>query len=200
MSKKLPPNPNLEQLSKQAKDLLKAHRKGDASVCERLRTLHRFSGASDGDILAAKITLIDAQFVLAMEYGFKTWNEMKSFVKSSKNQGPFKEIEDLGAMSDRGFRLLIQEAGPVGKEVVCGLLAMPPQIFGRFWKKLSPAEQDGIQEDWRLFAHRCVWQTVRDSKDELVRLANGLAQQRKEEIYTEGEEWRQDWEKETVVG
>ncbi len=36
MTTSLPPKANLEQLKKQAKDLLKAHRNGDAAVCEAL--------------------------------------------------------------------------------------------------------------------------------------------------------------------
>ena len=47
MSLSLPDRPNLEQLRKQAKDLLKAHRQGDASACRILRHLARFAAVSD---------------------------------------------------------------------------------------------------------------------------------------------------------
>ena len=47
MSLSLPDAPNLEQLRKQAKDLVKARRSGDTAACDTLRRLGRFKGASD---------------------------------------------------------------------------------------------------------------------------------------------------------
>ncbi|HEX2268738.1 MAG TPA: hypothetical protein VHH35_04365 [Pyrinomonadaceae bacterium] len=61
---RLPERPSLEQLRKQAKELLQQLRNGDPSATERLRK-HK-PNASD-PILA------DAQFVLAREHGFESW-------------------------------------------------------------------------------------------------------------------------------
>ena len=58
MSRSLPERPSLEQLRKQAKDLLKAQRQGDASVCPVLRHLPRFAGASDEDVLKAGLVAL----------------------------------------------------------------------------------------------------------------------------------------------
>lgn len=84
MSRTLPPRPSLEQLKKQAKDLLKAHRSGESGVCEALRLLHRFRDAGEADILAAEMKLDDCQFALAMDYGFADWAHLRSHVKSAE--------------------------------------------------------------------------------------------------------------------
>jgi len=87
MSGLLPPNPSLEQLRKQAKDALKDHRAGKASVCDMLRRMRRFASAGDQEILAAKLGLQEVQFALAMDYGFADWTRLARHVE----QGPPKD-------------------------------------------------------------------------------------------------------------
>jgi ankyrin repeat protein len=67
----LPASPDLEQQKKQAKELLKAFTAGDAESRARVRA-----------VLPDKqrITLADAQFVLAREYGFASWTELKRHI------------------------------------------------------------------------------------------------------------------------
>ena len=81
MSRPLPPHPNLKQLKHQAKDLRRAHASGEPSVCEPLKLLRRFDKASDEEILAADLALHEAQYALAMGYGFASWNAMKRHVE-----------------------------------------------------------------------------------------------------------------------
>jgi hypothetical protein len=65
---RLPARPSLEQLRKQAKDLLKEIRAGESAALERLRsTIGRIPDSP---------TLGDAQFVLAREYGFDHWSAL----------------------------------------------------------------------------------------------------------------------------
>lgn len=66
---RLPARPSLEQLRKQAKELLKDYRAGDALAAERMRAvIPRLAGADQSGV-----TLADAQFALAREYGFENW-------------------------------------------------------------------------------------------------------------------------------
>ena len=64
---RLPAHPSLEQLRKQAKELLQLYRSGDAAAAARFRA-HK--PHSSDPILA------DAQFVLAREYGFESWPKL----------------------------------------------------------------------------------------------------------------------------
>jgi hypothetical protein len=82
MPRPLPLRPNLEQLKHQAKDLLKSHHAGDAAACGLLRRLPRLAAATDAELLAAVVTLNDAQFALALEYGFESWQALKQHVDS----------------------------------------------------------------------------------------------------------------------
>jgi ankyrin repeat protein len=64
----LPPHADLEQQKKQAKELLAAHKRGDAEARARIR-------AQLPD--KSPIALADAQFVLAREYGFANWRALR---------------------------------------------------------------------------------------------------------------------------
>ena len=70
----LPARSNLEQLRKQAKELLKAYRAGaGAAVTE----VERFERQPD----PAKFALADAQRVLARAYGFASWTRLTQHVE-----------------------------------------------------------------------------------------------------------------------
>lgn len=70
----LPAQPALEQQKKLAKDLLKSFRTGNAAARARVR-------AQLPD--KVRITLADAQFVLAREYGFENWARLKAHIAST---------------------------------------------------------------------------------------------------------------------
>lgn len=82
MSRSLPATPTLEALKKQAKQVIKAHKDGDVSCCATLKLLHRFKGKSDAEIINSALKLAEAQFALAMDYGFKSWTQLKKFLDS----------------------------------------------------------------------------------------------------------------------
>ncbi len=93
-SVRLPARPSLKQLRKQAKDLLRAWRGGDASAVERAR-VHK-------PHLVAPV-LADAQFVLAREYGFDSWPQLLHHVEALRPKG-IETFETLAAnmMAARG--------------------------------------------------------------------------------------------------
>lgn len=77
----LPERPNLEQLKRQAKDLLHAAQAGDASARARFRVLPAFATATDADLARAALALHDAQSVIAREHGFDSWNALRERVE-----------------------------------------------------------------------------------------------------------------------
>ena len=81
----LPPNPSLEQLKNQAKSLLKGHRSADPASAHRLRqTLSHWSERTDDEIFQTKFSLRNAQLVIAREYGFERWVDLKRHVESRR--------------------------------------------------------------------------------------------------------------------
>lgn len=69
-ARQLPPRPNLRQLRNQAKDLLRAIRKGDPSAMADLREYHPET------VEAERATLADAQLVLARSYRAPSWPQL----------------------------------------------------------------------------------------------------------------------------
>ena len=69
MPELLPVQTNLEQLRRQAKDLLRAAKAGDAEA------LARIAAVTD------RLTLASAQLALAREYGFASWPRLKREVE-----------------------------------------------------------------------------------------------------------------------
>lgn len=69
---------NLENLRKQAKQILHWHREGHYTVAATIRaTLPRFRDLSDRAVLAASFSLADAQAVVARQNGFEDWAALK---------------------------------------------------------------------------------------------------------------------------
>jgi len=78
----LPPNPNLDHLKYQAKDLLKERAARTAGVAQRIREFHpRFRRATDVEIFDAQFSLSDAQLTIAREHGFPSWARLKRHIE-----------------------------------------------------------------------------------------------------------------------
>jgi catechol 2,3-dioxygenase-like lactoylglutathione lyase family enzyme len=71
--------PNLDNLKKQAKLILRWHRERHYPVAAQIRgLLPRFSNIPDSEILAANFKLSDAQEMVARQHGFDTWQALKT--------------------------------------------------------------------------------------------------------------------------
>jgi catechol 2,3-dioxygenase-like lactoylglutathione lyase family enzyme len=70
--------PNIENLKKQAKLVLRWHRDRYYPVAAQIRTnLPRYRLLSDPEILATRFRLSDAQELVAREHGFESWRALK---------------------------------------------------------------------------------------------------------------------------
>ena len=81
----LPERPSVEQLRKQAKELLRDYRDGDRAAADRFRAHHPRAAADKS------VALADAQLVLAREYGFPSWARLKHHVESLQRPADFDE-------------------------------------------------------------------------------------------------------------
>jgi uncharacterized glyoxalase superfamily protein PhnB len=71
--------PNLENLKKQAKLILRWHRERHYPVAAQIRArLPRFFNMTDAEILAASFKLGDAQEMVARQQGFDNWQVLKT--------------------------------------------------------------------------------------------------------------------------
>src|SRR5439155_17849940 len=95
MPESLPPRANLEHLKKQAKELLRSHRKKDP-----------------------KAKLADVQRAIAKKYGFASWAKLKERVEAGQKVDPLKLAHDAFAADDaKGLEELMRQY-PHLKEVV----------------------------------------------------------------------------------
>ena len=79
-SQPLPERANLEQLKKQAKSLLHAAQAREPDALTRFQALPQLARIPVAELGASTLALHDAQSVIAREYGFKSWNELREHV------------------------------------------------------------------------------------------------------------------------
>ena len=94
--KQLPPNPSLEHLKSQAKQLLKAHQEGSLDALQRIRAFFpKLADATDTEIQNAAFGLQDAQLVIAREYGFASWTRLKEAVLRQERNTEIVPAKDV---------------------------------------------------------------------------------------------------------
>jgi ankyrin repeat protein len=96
----LPAAPSLEQLRKQAKDLLRARRAGDEAAAARVAAHHPRPDEP--------LRLAGAQLVVAREYGFPSWPRLRAYVQRMAAHGPELQHayhEDLEYYEGRAYGL-----------------------------------------------------------------------------------------------
>jgi ankyrin repeat protein len=81
----LPSRPDIDQLKKQAKELLAEYRRGDPEAIERFRqSLPAAAGRDDTAITQLNLRLRDAHSCIARDYGFASWADLKSVVEAMR--------------------------------------------------------------------------------------------------------------------
>jgi ankyrin repeat protein len=76
-----PERPNLEQLKRQAKDLLRAAQEKDPTAVTRFRALPAFALKTDAELAALEFALHEAQAVIAREHGLPSWQALRERVE-----------------------------------------------------------------------------------------------------------------------
>jgi ankyrin repeat protein len=114
-ARQLPDRPNLDQLKRQGKDLLRAARARDADALARFRILPAFANHTDAGLERAPLGLHDAQSVIAREYGLESWNALRERVEEVTLEFGAAVISFIEAATDdradRAERLLALHPG-----------------------------------------------------------------------------------------
>ena len=114
----LPDSPNLDQLKRQAKELLRDARAASRTELARFRILPSLQQASDDELARAPLALHDAQSVIAREHGFPSWNALR------------ERVEELTLGFDDAVREFIEAATDGRTSRAERLLALHPRIAG----------------------------------------------------------------------
>jgi ankyrin repeat protein len=86
--KQLPARARVDQLKKQAKDLLTGVRAGDAVAMKRVAESHPRRDLARAATVPAKLLLADAELVIAREYGFASWTKLRRRVEAIDFRDP----------------------------------------------------------------------------------------------------------------
>jgi ankyrin repeat protein len=182
MTSQLPERANLEQLKKQAKSLLHEAKAQDQAALKRFQSLPALTAKSPAELGAMDLALHDAQSVIAREYGFKSWNEMRDHVEErSLSFGAavdeFVRYATGGAQA-RAFRLLalhptIARAN-LYTELVLGDAA---SAKARLQKNPEAVRQKGGVQNWEpllYVCHTCLHEEAPERAAGLVAIARDL--------------------------
>src|SRR5262249_29613852 len=114
-ARQLPERPNLEQLKRQAKDLLHAARAKQPDALARFRILPAFADTPDADLARSTLALHDAESVIVREHGFDSWADLRERVEELSLEFGSALERFLEAATDgrrdRAERLLAQHPG-----------------------------------------------------------------------------------------
>jgi catechol 2,3-dioxygenase-like lactoylglutathione lyase family enzyme len=87
--------PHLDNLKKQAKQIVRWHREGYYPVAQRIRAaLPRFLEADDATILSTPFTLSDAHELIARELGFESWHVLRTADLGSPGPENYRREKD----------------------------------------------------------------------------------------------------------
>ena len=177
MTLQLPERANLEQLKKQAKSLLSAARSQEPNAIQRFEAV--LTGRS---LKPDAIALHDAQFVLAREYGFKSWNELKEEVETRSLSFAAAVDEFVrcatGSAPERAMRLLARHAGIAHANLYTELvLGDAEAVEARLKANPAIARQRGGVQNWEPLLYVCHTFLYQDSFEPakgLVKIAREL--------------------------
>ena len=145
MQSNTPVRLNIEQARNQAKDLLKALKSRDRAAARRFRTtIPQLGASSDRDVFSAKLALHDAQRVIAIEHGCRSWPELVAHVRQS-TELPYS-VDDL-----IGFFVAVKDQDADG--VRRALDAQPTLIDARLLDANYMLEGDAFPEAIRNDPH-----------------------------------------------
>jgi ankyrin repeat protein len=160
MTSSLPERPNLEQLKRQAKDLLHAARSRDSTPLARFRILPAFAAKSATELNITYLSLHDAQSVIAREHGFDSWPALRDRVEEltldlATATKEFIEAATNGC-SDRAERLLEMRPAVADANFHCALLlADVDHVVPRLRKESSLATKAGGPRNWSPLLYLC---------------------------------------------
>jgi ankyrin repeat protein len=181
-SQQLPERANLEQLKKQAKSLLHAAQDKDPAALQRFQILPALARISFAELSAMHLALHDAQSVIAYEYGFKSWKELREHVQDRSLSFAAALDEFLrcatGEAPARALQLLTRYPALAHANVYTELvLGDANAVQERLRKQPEAARHAGGIQNWEpilYVCHTCLHHDVPERAAGLVTIAREL--------------------------
>ena len=175
-AKPLPPRPNLDQLKRQAKDLLESARRNVPGARARFRTLPGFASVADETLDQTALALHDAQSVIAREHGFASWNALREHVEALTLEFDAAVDQFLEAATDgrgdRAERILALHPGVARANFHTALvLGDARRVEARLDQDPSLATKPGGPRGWEPMHYVCYSAVAHDSSERAAGLA-----------------------------
>jgi ankyrin repeat protein len=177
----LPDHPDINQLKRQAKELLAAARSADPAALERMRTVPEFARCSADELARAPFALHDAQSAIAREYGFPSWNALNQHTEEQtlRFDDAVREFVEAATdgRSDRAARLLTIHPGIAHASLHAALvLGDTERVAARLSQDPALARQSGGPRGWEPLHYVCYTTLGHDTTntDGLVAIARRL--------------------------
>jgi hypothetical protein len=142
VSRDLPERPHLDVPKREARELLDLWRNGDRTAFERIRNRHpKFTAADDAALATAAFRLTDAQLVVAREYGWPRWTELRQRIAADT---VVQALDAAIRVDDRATAVRLVQAQPE--------LLHIPLISGNWGPPMSHAANLGRLEIMKAMA------------------------------------------------
>ena len=188
--------PDLEQYRKQAKNLSRKCALSDADALARVRRHHpRFHKLAENDLAGAKVTVTDAQLVIAREHGFESWPKFAKHIEMIRMIESVKSLADPvaafievacvprhwwhGSGTLEHAELILARYPEVAKSNIytAAILADEASVRGFLARDAVSATAKGGPHGWDALTHLCFSRYLRIDKartDAFVRTARAL--------------------------
>ena len=156
----LPLHPDLEQLKRQAKELLRSAKGADPAALARFRALPAYQDLTDEQLQRIPLALRDAQSVIARQYGFPSWNALSEQVSLSTLTLDDAVREFVEAATDgrneRAQRLLRSHPGIVGANLQVALVTGDAtRALASLAENPALARESGGPRSWQPLHYVC---------------------------------------------
>src|SRR5579862_4569070 len=155
VSQSLPPKPSLEHLKKQAKELHAAYGRNEADA---LKTVAPYFPPG------SKLSLTQAQLVLAREYGFASWATLSRFVEGS--EGTLDEFVEaaIGGQNERAKELWKKRGKALHLHPAAAALAGDTAALGEALTADPGLTNRAVgPKNWPLLCYTCFSRLISDS-------------------------------------
>lgn len=145
----VPYNPSIDQLKKQAKELMRGFAREDPSVIDRFRGIRRYASLSEKDFFGSAVRLHDAQYALALHYGFLSWRQLSDHCaqrhkEKVMNKPIAQEFNELKDLPDRAMQRLLAEIDASG--IARALIGAEKATRERVFRNMSKRAEEIIKE------------------------------------------------------
>ena len=164
--------PNLENVKKQAKLVLRWHRERHHPVAAQIREhLPRFANMPDAEILRASFKLSDAQEVVARQQGFDSWQALKAALPATPRS--VKSPPAKATLVDAEPQLLVTNIDRA-VEFFCTQLGFTLVFSYGQPAYYAQVGRDAVRLNLRYFDRPAIESTVRD-REELLSVTMTVA-------------------------